>query len=205
MNISNVARGELGFNITISELSDTKYPLICLCDHDPGECHPETLERLLDLTNVELDIEPANYNSSGTELSIRWSYNERASSYAADWLFQHRPVIQRKPDGWFDYLVFKAHIADLPDMDNELLYDFYRALKELTHHVRKPRYAIRYLLQSGEKVAFDNSQALPERGVFDPDSASGISAATTWDATRSTDVLVCCRATEAEKQPCPSK
>ena len=81
-----------------------------------------------------------------------------------------RPVIQTKPDGSFDYLVFNAHIADLPDMDSELLYDFYRAYKALMHHIRTPQYAIRYLLKPGEMVAFDNSRVLHGRDAFDPES-----------------------------------
>ena len=81
-----------------------------------------------------------------------------------------RPLISQHADGGFDYFVFNAHIADLPDLESELLYDFYRAYKALMHRIREPQYALRYRLQPGEMAAFDNSRVLHGRGAFDPNS-----------------------------------
>ena len=83
---------------------------------------------------------------------------------------RRRPLISQRPDGSFDYFVFNAHIADLPDMDTELLYDFYRAYKALMHRIREPKYTVRYRLRPGEMVAFDNSRVLHGRDAFDPGS-----------------------------------
>ncbi|MEL7184977.1 MAG: TauD/TfdA family dioxygenase [Pseudomonadota bacterium] len=344
MNIVSVARGERGFTVTFDDQSDIEYPFIWLRDNDPDNFHPDTRERVFDLTTIELDIEPSDYGSTAGTLSVHWPDKTSASAYAADWLLrhrpgvrrgdpsvvaqslwdaaamaevprvdsracssdpaallsalqtlkrfgivlfhdlddsldgarqfaeavgfprqtnfgvmfevismpdpnnlaytslalplhtdlpnqelipgyqflhayrnsatggesvfadgfrvcsdfakefpeefellcrvpvpfrfhddnndirQHRPVILQRPDGTFDYLVFNAHIADLPDMDSELLYDFYRAYKALMHRIRDPQYAIRYRLRPGEMVAFDNSRVLHGRDAFDPDS-----------------------------------
>ena len=83
---------------------------------------------------------------------------------------QRRPLISQHDDGSFDYFVFNAHIADLPDMDAGLLYEFYPAYKALMHRIREPKYAIRHRLRPGEMAAFDNSRVLHGRDAFDPDS-----------------------------------
>ena len=83
---------------------------------------------------------------------------------------RRRPLISQHEDGSFDYFVFNAHIADLPDMESGLLYEFYRAYKALMHRIREPKYAIRHRLRPGEMVAFDNSRVLHGRDAFDPNS-----------------------------------
>ena len=96
MNIANVVRGDRAFTITFSDRSDTEFPFIWLRDNDPGDFHPDTHERVFDLTTVDLDIEPSQYKLSDGALSILWPGKEAASSYSADWLYRHRPGTRRK-------------------------------------------------------------------------------------------------------------
>ena len=90
MNIANVVRGDRGFTITFSDQSDTEFPFIWLRDNDPDDFHPDTRERVFDLTTVELDIEPADFESSDGLLSIHWPDKDAASSYAGP---MPRPVV----------------------------------------------------------------------------------------------------------------
>ena len=344
MIIADVTRGERGFTITWDDQSVAEFPFIWLRDNDPEDLHPDTRERVFDLTSVSLDINPLAYELVSDAFTIQWPDKEQASTYGVDWLYRHRPgqvredpaavsqalwdkrsmqeiprvdgreckanpailrkalqtlkrfgiviidnledspeashrfaelvgferqtnfgvmfevislpqphnlaytsialplhtdlpnqelipgyqflhayknsasggesvfadgfriaadlqdeapadlelfktvpvpfrfhdddndIRRRRPlvsqhaDGSFDYFVFNAHIADLPDMQTELLYDFYRAYKALMHRIRDPKYAIRYRLQPGEMVAFDNSRVLHGRDEFDPTS-----------------------------------
>ena len=344
MQIADVTRGERGFTITWDDRSVAELPFIWLRDNDPDDLHPDTRERVFDLTSVPLDISPVSHELNGDALSIQWPDKSQASTYGVDWLYRHRPgqvredpaavgqvlwdaasmeeiprvdgqacrtnpgvlrdalqtlkrygiviidnledspdashkfaelvgferqtnfgvmfevislpqphnlaytsialplhtdlpnqelipgyqflhayknsasggesmfadgfrictdlqdeapadlellktvpvpfrfhddnndIRRRRPlvsqyaDGSFDYFVFNAHIADLPDMESEVLYDFYRAYKTLMHRIREPKYAIQYRLCPGEMVAFDNSRVLHGRAAFDPNS-----------------------------------
>lgn len=86
----------------------------------------------------------------------------------ADDIRRHRPIISLGADGKQDYFVFNAHIADLPDMDAELMYDYYCAYQGLMKRIRDPRYSIHHALMPGEMVIFDNSRVLHGRTAFDP-------------------------------------
>ncbi len=118
---------------------------------------------------------------------------------------QRRPLISRHPDGRFDTFVFNAHIADLPDMETGLLYDFYDAYRALMQRIREPRYAVSFRLQPGEMVAFDNTRVLHGRAAFDPDS--GVRHYIGYYLDRNeidSRIRVLARAL-AEEQLCPSK
>ena len=83
---------------------------------------------------------------------------------------RHRPVINLDRNGGFEAFVFNAHIADLPDMPADTLYEFYPAYRRLMIRMRDPRYVIRYSLSPGEMVAFDNRRVLHGRTAFDAES-----------------------------------
>ena len=83
---------------------------------------------------------------------------------------QHRPVISQNDDGDFECFVFNAHIADVPDMEIGVLYDFYAAYRDLMIRVRDPKYSVRHALQPGEMVVFDNHRIVHSRTAFDPES-----------------------------------
>jgi gamma-butyrobetaine dioxygenase len=83
---------------------------------------------------------------------------------------QHRPIISQHANGDFDAFVFNAHIADLPDMETDELYDFYAAYRNLMFRVRDPIYAVYVMLAPGEMAMFDNTRVLHGRTAFDPSS-----------------------------------
>jgi len=82
----------------------------------------------------------------------------------------YRPIITLRQDGALDYLVFNAHIADVPDLPADLLDDFYLAYQRFMQRIRDPQYAISTTLRPGEMVIFDNTRVLHSRAAFDPNS-----------------------------------
>lgn len=344
MNIADVSAGERGFTIIWDDRSVAEYPFIWLRDNDPDELHPDTRERVFDLTSVSLDIAPESFAVDEGGLVVHWPAKTEPSSYSPDWLRRHQPgrarvdasvverdlwdgdaltaiprcnashcagqptallealltlkrfgiviidgledspdasqgfgdlvgfrrqtnfgdmfevismpqpnnlaytslalplhtdlpnqelipgyqllhcyrntasggqsvfadgfricedlrreapedfellkrvpvpwrfhdqandirrhraIIAEDTDGRLDYFVFNAHIADVPDMDAGLLYDFYSAYQKLMRRIRDPKYAVRYGLAPGEMVIFDNSRVLHGRTGFDPQS-----------------------------------
>ncbi len=98
-------------------------------------------------------------------VKVPWRFHDDASDIRS-----HRPIITLGQDGSLDYLVFNAHIADVPDLEADLIDDFYLAYQRLMQRIRDPQYAISHALQSGEMVIFDNSRVLHSRAAFDPNS-----------------------------------
>ncbi len=341
MNIANATLGERGFNVTWEDRTATEFPFIWLRDNDPGELHPDTRERVFDLTSVDLEICPVSYVLEVDALIVKWPARQYDATYSASWLHAHRPgcrrpdasIVERSPwdgatlrkiprynasdcaerpaalldalltlkrfgiliidglddsldasgafgdlvgfrrrtnfgdmfevinkptpnnlaytslalplhtdlpnqeiipgyqllhcyrngcaggesvfadglricadlerdapaefelltqvkvpwrfhdddddirryrpiislrdDGQLDYVVFNAHIADVPDMDSTLMYEFYEAYQSLMKRIRDAQYALQQALVPGEMVIFDNSRVLHGRKAFD--------------------------------------
>jgi gamma-butyrobetaine dioxygenase len=344
MNIADVTRGERSFTISWDDQSVAEFPFIWLRDNDPDELHPDTRERVFDLTSVDLEIRPDTFSLESDALVVNWPQKNVPSVYSLDWLQLHRPggarfdpaivartlwdresltqiprfemtqcfeqpvvlrnalltlkrfgiliidglsdsadasrdfgdlvgfrrrtnfgdtfeviskpapnnlaytslalplhtdlpnqeiipgyqllhcyrntctggesvfadgfricadlkkdaaadfellsqvqvpwrfhdqnhdirrrrpIICQREDGQMDYFVFNAHIADVPDMHVELMYDYYAAYQSLMRRIRDPQYAIRHALVPGEMVVFDNSRVLHGRMAFDAES-----------------------------------
>jgi gamma-butyrobetaine dioxygenase len=104
---------------------------------------------------------PAIYELLSTvHLPWRFHDNENDIRYS-------RPIINVDFDGGFDSFVFNTHIADIPDLSADQLYEFYAAYQALMNRVRDAKYAIQFRLQPGEMVAFDNKRILHGRKAFD--------------------------------------
>ena len=99
------------------------------------------------------------------QVQVPWRFIDEATD-----LRQHRPVINLDGDGRFRGLTFNAHIADVPDFEPELMYDFYAAFRDLMQRVRNSPQNIETTLQPGEMVVFDNQRILHGRARFDPNS-----------------------------------
>lgn len=97
MNIADAIAGARGFSITWDDQSSAEFPYVWLRDNDPGDLHPDTRERVFDLTSIELPISPDSFTSDPTALKVSWPRMEHPSIYTADWLQQHRPG-QRRTD-----------------------------------------------------------------------------------------------------------
>jgi gamma-butyrobetaine dioxygenase len=97
MNIANVTRDERGFSITWDDRTATDFPFIWLRDNDPDELHPDTRERVFDLTSVALDICPESFALESNALVVSWPRKAAESVYPQEWLHAHRPGC-RRPD-----------------------------------------------------------------------------------------------------------
>jgi alpha-ketoglutarate-dependent taurine dioxygenase len=80
----------------------SSFPLIWLRDNDPGELHPDTRERIFDLTRVELDISPVHHSLENNSLLLHWPGRTEASTYSARWLYNSRPGVARNDPAELD-------------------------------------------------------------------------------------------------------
>jgi len=94
---------------------------------------------------------------------LPWRFHDQSCD-----IRHRRSIISQCANGEFECFVFNAHIADLADMETDVVYDFYAAYRNLMIRVRDPKYAIQYSLAPGEMVAFDNTRILHGRTAFDP-------------------------------------
>ena len=115
-------------------------------------------------------------------------------------------MISERDDGSLDYFVFNAHIADFPDMDADLLYDFYAAYQRLMQRVRLPEYSRELVLQPGEMVMFDNTRILHGRAAFNPNSGTRHLCGYYLERNEiDSRIRVNARALATEEESCPSK
>ena len=80
-----------GVAITWLDGHEGRFPYIWLRDNDPADLHPDTRERLFDLTSVALDIKPDTIELKEAVLTLKWPDKLTPSSYPLSWLRSHRP------------------------------------------------------------------------------------------------------------------
>ncbi|KUF10757.1 TauD/TfdA family dioxygenase [Pseudoponticoccus marisrubri] len=74
-----------------------EFPYIWLRDTDPAGFHPQTGERVFDLTQVPLDITPNATELTPEALVVTWDAGSVPSRFDLDWIKAHRPG-QPRPD-----------------------------------------------------------------------------------------------------------
>lgn len=89
--------GPEGLKIRWSDGTVGEYPYIWLRDTDPTGFHPQTGERVFDLTSVPLDIAPRHAEITAKTLLVTWSDQAEASPFDLDWIKGSRPG-QPRPD-----------------------------------------------------------------------------------------------------------
>ncbi len=67
------------------------FPFVWLRENDPAGFHPQTQERLTDLTAIPLGVVSKKAELDGTDLQIHWSDGTTPSVFDLDWLRAHRP------------------------------------------------------------------------------------------------------------------
>jgi gamma-butyrobetaine dioxygenase len=77
--------------VTWSDHMSGDFPFIWLRENDPAGFHPQTQERLTDLTAIALDIKAVNATQEGNDLHVFWSESDAPSQFDLDWLRAHRP------------------------------------------------------------------------------------------------------------------
>ena len=85
-----------GITVHWPDGTQASYPYIWLRDNDPQDLHPDTQERLFDLTSVPLDIEPEQVTHTDSHLHLTWP-DGRCSEFSLTWLRNHRPG-HKRPD-----------------------------------------------------------------------------------------------------------
>ncbi|SDF47246.1 TauD/TfdA family dioxygenase [Limimaricola pyoseonensis] len=82
------------------------FPYLWLRDTDPAGFHPQTGERVFDLTSVDLDLAPEAARVESGALLLDWPGSDTPSRFALDWLMAHRPGTARHdpaeiaPEAW---------------------------------------------------------------------------------------------------------
>jgi len=111
MQITRCETLENAFEITLSNGFECRYPFIWLRDQDPIGFHPQTEERLFDLTSVSIDIKPVDVQWSEASVTLIWPGEQQRSSFSAQWLANHLPhqspsdVANIAPSHWYkDFL-----------------------------------------------------------------------------------------------------
>lgn len=78
-------------HLTFADGSSADFPYIWLRDNDPAGFHPQTQERITDLTAIPLDITPDRIETDTQSLTIWWDGDSTVSTFDLDWLNAHRP------------------------------------------------------------------------------------------------------------------
>lgn len=91
MLMIDIKRDKNAFLITWQDETVTDLPFIWLRDNDRDELHPDTHERVFDLTSVSIDIQPDEYDFTSKVLSIKWPNKTSLSNYQSKWLSSHKP------------------------------------------------------------------------------------------------------------------
>ncbi|MEH6445586.1 MAG: TauD/TfdA family dioxygenase [Oceanospirillaceae bacterium] len=78
INVTNDA-----IDFTWADNSQSTFPFIWLRDIDPLGFHPQTAERLFDLTQVSIDIVPTNVEFTKQQLSLQWPDEIERSNFPA--------------------------------------------------------------------------------------------------------------------------
>ncbi|NVK31490.1 MAG: TauD/TfdA family dioxygenase [Gammaproteobacteria bacterium] len=86
----NIATANLEDNAMVHLTYDTglqqRLPCIFLRDNDQNELHPDTKERIFDLTKADIDVTPVSLRADNDTLYIRWPDRDQDAVYDAKWL-----------------------------------------------------------------------------------------------------------------------
>lgn len=85
---------------------------------------------------------------------------------------QHHPVINLNTFGEIVEIKYNAHLADIFDLPEEIMHEYYLAYRNLMARLRDPRYTIKLMLQGGDMVVFDNRRVMHGRDKFDPSTGT---------------------------------
>jgi len=83
-------------------------------------------------------------------------------------ILHYHPVINLDHQGNIVELKYNAHIAEIFDLPDEVMHDYYLAYRDLMRRLRESQYRIQYRLKAGEMVVFDNRRVLHGRTAFEP-------------------------------------
>ncbi|GAA6182127.1 TauD/TfdA family dioxygenase [Shimia sp. NS0008-38b] len=67
------------------------FPFVWLRENDPTGFHPQTQERMTDLTTISLNITASAAKQVENQLEVYWDEGDDLSVFDLDWLLAHRP------------------------------------------------------------------------------------------------------------------
>ena len=108
MQINTIKTSQKSFHVTWQDGTDSEFPFIWLRDNDAKELHPQTRERIFDLTSVPLSLTPEHYCLEGGALEVRWPNKETSSVYPLAWLYAHQPGSRRVDIATIDKVFWDA-------------------------------------------------------------------------------------------------
>ena len=85
-------------------------------------------------------------------------------------LRQHHSMINLDSFGNIVEIKYNAHIADIFDMSEDIMHDFYLAYRELMLRFKGSEYKIKLKLAAGEMAVFDNRRVMHGRAEFKPNT-----------------------------------
>ena len=95
MKVTRIQPLERGLKLYWDDDSVSELPYIWLRDNDPDEFHPDTKERVFDLTSVAIDTRPDSCEFQDDMLLLQWPDKAGISSYSLSWLMAHQPGKKR--------------------------------------------------------------------------------------------------------------
>ncbi len=94
---------------------------------------------------------------------VRFRYNEDETE-----LIESTPMIALGEDGGFSAIHYSPRLDAVPLLPRDELAAFYRARRVLDRMLRSERFELRFRLEAGDLVMFDNRRLLHGRTAFDP-------------------------------------
>ncbi len=85
---------------------------------------------------------------------------------------QHHPVINLDNFGNIIEIKYNAHLADIFDLPDHIMHDYYLAYRNLMARLKDERFKIELKLQGGQMVVFDNRRVLHGRNKFDENAGN---------------------------------
>lgn len=78
-------------HVVFPDGTSANYPYIWLRDNDPAGFHPQTQERMTDLTTIPLDVAARKVEVAAQALTIWWQGDDTVSTFDLSWLQAHCP------------------------------------------------------------------------------------------------------------------
>jgi len=83
---------------------------------------------------------------------------------------QHHSMINLDSFGNIVELKYNAHLADIFDMSEDIMHDFYLAYRDLMRRFKGSEYKIQLRLEAGDMAVFDNRRVMHGRSEFKPNT-----------------------------------
>ncbi|RVU82835.1 DUF971 domain-containing protein [Leucothrix sargassi] len=108
--------------------------------------------------------EPAFFDLLATQ-SIPFRFHDATHDVRS-----HHPVINLDHRGNIVELKYNAHIADIFDLPEAVMHDYYLAYRELMKRMNAQQYQVKIKLSAGVMAVFDNRRVLHGRTSYEPTS-----------------------------------